>query len=64
MSAGEGEPKAEMGQYVFLFYFHSAEASLRSLFPVHRALVRERAELAIEIVAVHVHEYANICAWW
>ena len=31
----EGELKAEMGQYVFLLYFHLGKASLRSLFPEH-----------------------------
>lgn len=29
------ELKAEMGQYVFLLYFHLSKTSLRSLFPKH-----------------------------
>lgn len=49
----EGELKAEMGQYVFLLYFHLGKASLRSLFPEHGGIY--------VCVHVRVHVCTGVC---
>lgn len=72
----EGELKAKMGQDVFLLYFHLGKASLRSLFPEHGGIyVCTHAcacactgvcmyvhRLTREIVSMHMHIHAYICA--
>lgn len=56
----EGELKAEMGQYVFLLYFHLEKASLRSLFPEHgRICVCARVYVC---ASACVHRCVRICS--
>lgn len=52
----EGELKAEMGQYVFLLYFH-LEASLRSLFPEHGGICM------CACVCAHLHVCTGVCVY-
>lgn len=49
----EGVLKAEMGQYVFLLYFHFGKASLRSLFPEHSGIFTH----------VHVCARTGVCIY-
>lgn len=54
----EGELKAEMGQYVFLLYFH-LEASLRSLFPEHSGICM----CVHACVCAHLHVCTGVCVY-
>lgn len=66
------ELKAEMGQYMFLLYFHLSKASLRSLFPEHggicvcmcmfmSAQARAYNYMFMDKCSFNIHAYMRAC---